>query len=121
MSKRVYSNGQQVRVWANEQGINAGGARGRLPHETIAAFDAAHPTATYRPSTGAAKTVEVKVTLTNKAGKPYPKTVAVSPARLRELSGTTAGKGRLSAEQITTAVAALSAEMQSAKSAPVEA
>lgn len=113
-----HSNGAAVRAWAVEQNITEGhGKRGRLSAGLIEQFNTAHPEATYAASTGG-KTTPVKITLTNKAGKPYTRSIDVPSGELRELSGATSTRGRLSAAQLQTASEKLSARMQAEKATP---
>lgn len=116
MSKRA-STSAEVRSWASENGHTVG-KRGRFGAELVKAYNAAHKSRPYSPATSG-RTVEVKVSLTNKAGRAYSKTVEVSPTEYRELTGTQGKRGRVSAESHEVAAQALAQRLTAEASAPV--
>lgn len=105
-STATTSNGSQVREWAKAHNVDAGGKRGRLPKETIAAFDKAHPKAPYAAGTRSDGMVKVSGSREVSNGKggtrkvPFSRQVNVTEARAwGNSNGFTLGeRGRIPAE-----------------------
>jgi hypothetical protein len=116
-----YSNGAQVRDWAQKNDFPAGGARGRLPGETIAAFNEAHPQTPYKVAERTSEaTVKVtgsrEITTNGKTRKvPFSATVSKSDARKwGQDNGYTVGdRGRLP-QEVLQAFGLHTAEMNAA-------
>jgi len=68
------------------------GQRGRLHPDVVAVFNQRHPKRSYILGAKAERTIPVKVTLQNKKGQDYTKTVNVPVSEVRAEAGTARGR-----------------------------
>lgn len=96
MSKKNTATAADVRAWALKNDLPAGGSRGRLPADTVEAFNAAND-ATYAPA-GERKRKVTAMRVTDK-GRKVPVTRTVNVADVREFAVENGlakpGRGRL--------------------------
>lgn len=102
MSKST-ATAADVRTWAVAEGHPAGGSRGRLPKETIAAFNEANE-AQYAPASRDERKVTVEVVKRDKSGRKRKSKRTMTVPEARAVLGVEGKKGRISLKALSEAL-----------------